>query len=332
MSVLLVKAHTSKISRISGGKHSRQKRSFADYWKAETVTTVQSAMRAVSARNGANRSGRTVRTSFERVIAVSDVKWIKITTDIFDDEKILLIESMPDANAIIVVWFKLLCLAGKQNNSGVFLMNDRFPYTDKMLAMIFRMNENTVKLALAAFENYGMIEIVDGVITIPNWGKHQSLERIEARKEYQKEYQREYRKRQKALADVDGKCLREHNVNTAEEDIDKEEDKEKESIYHAVVERLNEKAGTAYRYTTGKTRTCINARVNEGFTQDDFFRVIDKKCADWIGTKYEKYLRPETLFGPKFEGYLNERGDDYDGRNGQASGRSDEIGRAGIWL
>ena len=66
---------------------------------------------------------------------MADVKWIKITTNIFDDEKILLIESLPDSYAIITVWFKLLCLAGKQNNSGVFMMG-RIAYTDKMLATI----------------------------------------------------------------------------------------------------------------------------------------------------------------------------------------------------
>ena len=64
------------------------------------------------------------------------VKWIKLCTDIFDDEKILLIESLPDCYAIITVWFKLLCLAGKQNNSGVFMMG-QIAYTDKMLATIF---------------------------------------------------------------------------------------------------------------------------------------------------------------------------------------------------
>ena len=93
---------------------------------------------------------------------MAEVKWIKIATDIFDDEKILLIESLPDAYAIITVWFKLLCLAGKKNNGGVFLMNDKIPYTDKMLATIFRMNESTVKLALNAFEQFKMIEIVEG--------------------------------------------------------------------------------------------------------------------------------------------------------------------------
>ena len=116
---------------------------------------------------------------------MADVKWIKITTDIFDDEKILLIESLPDAYSIIVVWFKLLCLAGKQNNSGVFMMG-QIAYTDKMLATIFRMKETTVQLALQTFENFGMVEIIDGVITIPNWGKHQNLDQLENRKKYMK--------------------------------------------------------------------------------------------------------------------------------------------------
>lgn len=97
---------------------------------------------------------------------MADIKWIKITTDIFDDEKILLIESLPEADSIIVIWFKLLCLAGKMNNSGVFLLSDKIAYTDKMLATIFRRKESTVQLALKTFEQFGMIEILDGVITI----------------------------------------------------------------------------------------------------------------------------------------------------------------------
>ena len=83
---------------------------------------------------------------------MADVKWIKITTDIFDDEKILLIESLPESDSIIVVWFKLLCLAGKMNNSGVFMMNDSIAYTDEMLATIFRRKETTVKMALDTFQ------------------------------------------------------------------------------------------------------------------------------------------------------------------------------------
>lgn len=76
-------------------------------------------------------------------------------------------------------------------------------------------------------------------------------------------------------------------------------------IYTEIIDYLNEKAGTKYRASTKKTQSCIHARMQEGFTVDDFKTVIDKKCADWIGTEYEQYLRPETLFGTKFESYLN---------------------------
>ena len=72
-----------------------------------------------------------------------------------------------------------------------------------------------------------------------------------------------------------------------------------------VVDYLNEKAGTHYRAGVAKTQALIKARANEGFTEADFRTVIDKKCADWIGTEYEQYLRPQTLFGTKFESYLN---------------------------
>lgn len=129
----------------------------------------------------------------------SDVKWIKITTDIFDDEKVLMIESMPSADSIIVIWFKLLVLAGKQNNSGVFILNNRIAYTDEMLASIFRRDIGLVRMALRTFEQFDMIEIVDDVITIPNWGKHQTLDSYEKKKERDRIYQAKRRASQKLL-------------------------------------------------------------------------------------------------------------------------------------
>ena len=159
---------------------------------------------------------------------MAEVKWIKITTDIFDDEKILLIESLPDSYAIITAWFKLLCLAGKQNNSGVFMMG-KVAYTDKMLATIFRMKESTVTMALKVFEDFGMVEIVDGVITLPNWGKHQNLDQLESKKEYMRKYMNEYRQKQKALTAGKPSCKTNSkaNVSSADKDIDKEGDTEK---------------------------------------------------------------------------------------------------------
>lgn len=160
---------------------------------------------------------------------MADVKWIKIITDIFDDEKILLIEGLPDKDSIIVIWFKLLCLAGKQNNNGVFIMNDKIAYTDEMLSTIFRRPINTVRLAITTFEQYGMIEVIDGVITIPNWGKHQTLDKIEKKNEYQKEYMREYREKQKQIAcKTNSNTNSKTNVSLLEEELelDKELDKD----------------------------------------------------------------------------------------------------------
>lgn len=78
-------------------------------------------------------------------------------------------------------------------------------------------------------------------------------------------------------------------------------------IYSRVIEYLNSKIGTSYKSTTKSTQSHIKARLEEGFSEDDFIKVIDKKVKEWKGTKWEKFLRPETLFSTKFESYLNQK-------------------------
>lgn len=73
-----------------------------------------------------------------------------------------------------------------------------------------------------------------------------------------------------------------------------------------IVDFLNQRCGTSYRPSAGSTKKLIKARLAEGFSVDDFKMVIDKKAAEWSGTEYEKYLRPETLFGSKFGTYLGQ--------------------------
>ena len=166
---------------------------------------------------------------------MADVKWIKITTDIFDDEKILMIETMPSADSIIVIWFKLLAFAGKQNNDGVFLMSNRIAYTDEMLAAIFRRDINVVRLAIKTFEQFGMIEIVENVITIPNWNKHQTLDAYEKKKERDRLYRAERRANQRALIEKssdkssDSQTTQSSDVDVTEEDKEEDKDIKKES-------------------------------------------------------------------------------------------------------
>jgi uncharacterized phage protein (TIGR02220 family) len=76
---------------------------------------------------------------------------------------------------------------------------------------------------------------------------------------------------------------------------------------HDIIEYLNQKAGTAYKHTSQKTKDLIQARINEKFTLEDFYKVIDNKVDEWLNTEWQKFLRPETLFSNKFEGYLNQK-------------------------
>ena len=76
--------------------------------------------------------------------------------------------------------------------------------------------------------------------------------------------------------------------------------------YIYIIGHLNKSTGKNFKASSSKTRSLIDARLKEGYTLEDFYKVIDTKTLEWKGTNFEKYLRPETLFGPKFEGYLNE--------------------------
>ena len=72
-----------------------------------------------------------------------------------------------------------------------------------------------------------------------------------------------------------------------------------------IIDYLNKKTHKKYKTNSKTTKKHINARLNEGYTLSDFKQVIDNRCATWLGTDMEQYLRPETLFGSKFESYLN---------------------------
>lgn len=109
------------------------------------------------------------------------------------------------------------------------------------------------------------------------------------------------------LCNVTGRYIvTEGNATDIDIEEDKEEDKKVEKeIYKSVVDYLNTKTDSHYKSKTPKTQRLIEARLKEGFTLEDFKDVIDKKCDEWKGTEWEKFLRPETLFGTKFESYLN---------------------------
>lgn len=164
---------------------------------------------------------------------MAEIKWIKISCDLFNDEAIRLIEQMPDGDAIIVIWLKLLITAGKINDNGFLYFRKEIPYTDEMLSTVFNRPLNTIRLALSTFERFGMIQIVTQQgIYITNWEKYQNLAGMEQIKEYNRMAKRRQREKQKALkmlSDSQGQCQGQIIDNHGtDKDIDKEKELDKE--------------------------------------------------------------------------------------------------------
>ncbi len=107
---------------------------------------------------------------------VAGMPCIKLRIDMFEDEKIKLIQSMPEGDTILVVWIRLIALAEKCNAGGLIRLAEDCPYTDEMLAVIFNKPLQTVRLALTTFERFRMIENTLGGICIANFDSNQSVE------------------------------------------------------------------------------------------------------------------------------------------------------------
>ena len=206
---------------------------------------------------------------------MSEIKWIKLSTSMFDDEKIRLIEQMPDADTILVIWVKLLAQAGKTNASGYIFLNENIPYTDEMLATIFNRPLNTVRMALNVFKQFGMIEVDENeFISVANWEKHQNIEGMERVKKLNAERNKRYRERKKQE-------LLENNTSDVSvtsrdgTDIDKELDidKEKDINIYSIFEFWNEQGIIKHRSLTTKAKSHINARLVD-YTKDELIKAI----------------------------------------------------------
>lgn len=223
----------------------------------------------------------------KEVVKTNEIKWIKICTGIFDDEKIMLIENMPDADKIIVIWFKLLCMAGKTNNSGVFMLNERIAYTDEMFATIFHRPLNTIRLALNTFEQYGMIEIIDGAVTIPNWEKHQQLDKYEQIKEATRKRVAKYREKQKQLTAQNECSVTVTECNATDKNKNRLEEDKKYTNYQEIISLYNEICISfpCVKALSEARKKAIKARLNI-YTIEDFKTLFEKaEASDFLKGK-----------------------------------------------
>ena len=218
---------------------------------------------------------------------MADVKWIKISTDMLDNRKIKQIEVLPEGDAIIVVWVKLLCLAGNINDTGYIYFTNEIPYTEEMMATEFRRPINTIRLALNTFEKFGMIEIIDDIIKISNWEKYQNIDGMEKIREQTRNRVAKHRERKKMeLLEAKEEC----NVTVTlcngtdkiriEEDknrIDKEKDKRNNINYQEIVNMYNDICISFPKCTSlsQKRKDAIRARL-KNYSVDDFRRLFEK--------------------------------------------------------
>lgn len=145
-----------------------------------------------------------------------------------------------------------------------------------------------------------IITFDSGIIVIKHWKMHNYIQSDRYRPtDYQDEIAMLNVKKNKAYT------FKEDNVVVVE-DV-KEKVERDTSVYKEIIDYLNQKASTKYRSTGKVTRRYIETRLNENFLIEDFKTVIDKKCSEWVNTEMQSYLRPQTLFGTKFESYLNQK-------------------------
>lgn len=245
------------------------------------------------------------------------VKWIHITADVFDNWKVKHLKAMPEiGHALVCIWFELLCLAGKCNHpNGFIVMSEKFIISDEMIADMFNEDVKLVQMALQTFEKLGMIQVTDShAIQISNWFEYQNEAGLAQIRGYERDKKAVYRA--KAALKIEKKMSMDKSTDISTDSSyslsisnKKDNKSNNNNIYiKEIIDYLNNICDTHYRVANKQTHKLINARFNDGYTVDDFKKVIDNKAAEWKDNPQMcQYLRPNTLFGTKFESYLNQK-------------------------
>ena len=160
---------------------------------------------------------------------MAEVKWVKLTTDMFDNRKVKHLRRLPEGNNIVLIWVMLLTMAGRCNSGGMIFLTENIPYTPKMLADELDFEENTVILALQALEQLDMIVTDNGFFTIAGWEEYQNIEGMEKIRE-QNRLRKQRQREKQALLDVSREC---HVMSRDGHAIEEEREEEKEEEFHS---------------------------------------------------------------------------------------------------
>ena len=163
---------------------------------------------------------------------MAEVKWVKLTTDMFDNRKVKHLRKLPEGNNIVLIWVMLLTMAGRCNSGGMIFLTENIPYTPKMLADELDFEENTVILAIKALEQLDMIVTDNGFFTIAGWEEYQNIEGMDKIREQNRLRKQRQREKQKLLEGVsrDG-----HGTVTVCHDTEEDKEGDKEKEFHSII-------------------------------------------------------------------------------------------------
>lgn len=232
------------------------------------------------------------------------MKWIKLATNIFDQGKIKLIEKMPAGDTILVIWLKILTLCGKECQDGTLRISSEIPYSADMLAAIFGRDQSIVNLALETFQKLKMIEIIDGVYCLPNWGKYQSPDKYEINRAKDRKRLQEWRKKQKEKQELpqigtssENETFQKRNETGTEPEPDQEIEKDKEPTNRDVSTVLVDKSVDNFPVDHGRAGSLSDSKVGQellAFSDDSDLQSALKRWAEMRDGK-GKPLNPTTV-------------------------------------
>ena len=156
--------------------------------------------------------------------------WVKIYTNLFENRKIKQILCLPDGDTLVLMWVRLLCLAGEINESGNLIFAQGIPYNAEMLATYFNKPLEITKYALGIFEKFGMIYCYENIISIANWEKYQNVDGMEKIREQTRLRVAKHREKQKLLGCNDTVTLQVTQSNATDKEKNKNKNKNKNNL------------------------------------------------------------------------------------------------------
>ena len=258
---------------------------------------------------------------------MADVKWIKISTYMFDNRKIKHLRRLPDGDNIVLIWVMLLTIAGRCNANGRVFLTEDIPYTSKMLAEELNFEEGTIQLALSSMEELGMIVNDNDFLYITGWEEHQNVEGMDKIREQNRLRKQRQREREKEL-NCDGNVMS-RDSHAIEEDKNKIENKNIDTIeYNKIMQLYNTLCPSlpSVRSLSESRKKAIRARMHT-YTVDDFKKLFEKaEASDFLKGANDRnwsatfdWLIKDANIAKVLDGNYNKKKkngfDNYTGRN-----------------